>query len=282
MSKTVDIDAVSRILREVGQAEVMSRWRQLAVGDITYKAGGGSLVTVADHAAEAALERRLGELLPGSLVVGEEGVAADPLRLDLFRRTDPVWVLDPIDGTRAFAKGREDFDMMVALVVDGITVAGWIFHPVSGELYAGERGSGVMLHQADGSSSRPTRAAKSSLGQTIGIVRQDWPRTDPRRAMSEMASHFAGFVPPTSAGRNYARMLRGEADFLLNFSVHPWDHLPGLLLVSEMGFHHGRADDTPYRPADKGAALLSAPSRALWQEIRDLLVAPLMYGAAAP
>ncbi|MEQ1615412.1 MAG: inositol monophosphatase family protein [Hyphomicrobiaceae bacterium] len=282
MSKTVDIDAVSRILREVGQAEVMSRWRQLAVGDITYKAGGGSLVTVADHAAEAALERRLGELLPGSLVVGEEGVAADPLRLDLFRHTDPVWVLDPIDGTRAFAKGREDFDMMVALVVDGITVAGWIFHPVSGELYAGECGSGVMLLQADGSSSRPTRAAKFSLGQTIGIVRQDWPRTDPRRSMSEMASHFAGFVPPTSAGRNYARMLRGEADFLLNFSVHPWDHLPGLLLVSEMGFHHGRADDTPYRPADKGAALLSAPSRALWQEIRDLLVAPLMYGAAAP
>ena len=282
MNKTVNIDAVSQILREVGQTEVMSRWRQLADADIEQKANAGGIVTVADHAAEAALERRLVGLLPGSHVVGEEGVAADPRRLELFRRDEPVWVLDPIDGTRAFAKGREDFDMMIALVISGAPVAGWILHPVSGELYAGERGSGVGLQRADGTTERLTREPKTALDQVTGILRQDWPRADPRRAMADKASHFAGIVAPMSAGRNYARMLRGEADFLINFSVHPWDHLPGLLLVSEMGFHYGRADDAPYRPGENGAALLSAPSRQLWHEIRDLLLAPLMHGAAAP
>lgn len=281
MSPTIDIERVSQILREVGDTEVMSRWRQLAAGDIEMKAGSGGLVTVADHAAEAALERRLGELLPGALVVGEEGVAADPGRLELFRRQEPVWVIDPIDGTRAFAKGREEFDMMVALVVGAVPVAGWIFNPVSGEIYAGERGSGVRLQRADGSSVRPARVEKSALGETIGILRQDWPRIDPRRKMAAKAQHFASFVAPTSAGRNYVRLLRGEADFLINFSVHPWDHLPGLLLVSEMGFHHGRADNTPYRPWEKGAALLSAPSRDLWIEIRDVLLSPLLPQEAA-
>lgn len=276
----IDIERVGDILREVAVTEVLSRWRQLADSDISYKSGGGSLVTVADHAAEAALERRLLDLVPGAHVVGEEGVAADPARLDLLSRAEPVWVLDPIDGTRAFAKGREDFDMMVALVLAGRPVAGWILHPVSGALYAGERGGGVRLISADGTVSKPERAAKSSLAELTGIVRQDWPRADPRRAMTAKAQHFAGFVPPTSAGRNYARMLSGAADFLINFSVHPWDHLPGLLLVSEMGFHHGRADGAPYLPHKTGAALLSAPSVSLWGEVRDLLLAPLLAGSA--
>ncbi len=276
---SIDIGQVAQILREVGQAEVLSRWRQLAAGDIEHKAGSGGLVTVADHAAEAALERRLAALLPGSHVVGEEGVAADPGRLDLLRRDEPVWVLDPIDGTRAFTKGREDFDMMVALVVGGLPVAGWILSPVSGELYAGEKGSGVVLQSADGSTTRPARAAKTEPGQLTGIVRQDWPRSDPRRGIVAQAPKFASLVAPASSGRNYVRMLRGEADFLINFSVHPWDHLAGLLMVSELGFHYGRADGMPYRPTEEGAALLSAPSRELWLSIRDLL---LPQGGVAP
>ena len=272
---TVDIDRVSAILRDVGETEVMSRWQRLAPGDIEYKPGSGGPVTVADHAAEAALERRLGELLPGAHVVGEEGVAADGGRLDLLTRDEPVWVLDPIDGTRAFAAGRDAFDMMVALVVGGRPVAGWILNPASGVLYAGEQGSGVTAEAADGTRTSVVRAPKRSLGDLVGILRRDWPRNDPRRAMLDHASRFAGLVPPTSAGRNYARLLRGEADFLINFSVHPWDHLPGLLLVSELGFHYGRADGSPYDPSRSGAALMSAPDEALWRDIRDLVLAPL-------
>lgn len=276
MRPHVDIERVAQVLREVAQAEVMSRWRQLADSDISYKADGGSLVTVADHAAEAALERRLTALLPGSHVVGEEGVAADPARLDLLRRAEPVWVLDPIDGTRAFSKGREGFDMMVALVIGGRPVAGWIHHPVSGEMFLGERGSGVRMQAADGSVVHPSRRTKTTLSELTGILRRDWPRGDPRRGMADSAHHFAGLIAPISAGRNYVRMLTGEGDFLINFSVNPWDHLPGLLLVSEIGFHYGRADGSPYRPAEKGAALLSAPSLALWTEVRDLLLSPLL------
>ncbi len=274
MTIRIDIDRVSEILREVAATEVMSRWRQLADGDTTYKAGSGGPVTVADHAAEAALERRLTDLLPGSHVVGEEGVAADPARLDLLRREEPVWVLDPIDGTRAFAKGREAFDMMVALVVGGKPIAGWILHPVSGLLYAGERGGGVRLTDAAGNVNRPNRAPRSGIGDLVGLLRQDWPRSDPRRAIVTHANRLAGVVPLTSAGRNYVRMIAGEADFLINFSINAWDHLPGLLLISELGMNFGRVDGTPYHPAEQGAALLSAPAN-LWREVRDLLIDPL-------
>lgn len=271
MRLSIDIEHVSQILREVGRDEVMSRWRQLAAGEIQVKPGN-SLVTVADHAAEAALERRLTALLPGSLVVGEEGVAADPSRLAWLARSGPVWVVDPIDGTRAFAKGREGFDMMVALVVGGRPVMGIIHHPVSGDLFAGEQGSGAWLSPRGGARQRLARPEKAHPSELTGIVRLDWPHGDPRRAIASQAAAFHRLIAPSSAGRNYVRLLRGEADFLLNFSTNAWDHLPGLLLVSEMGFHYARTDGAIYDPAEKNRPLLSAPSPLLWRDIRDILL----------
>jgi fructose-1,6-bisphosphatase/inositol monophosphatase family enzyme len=164
--------------------------------------------------------------------------------------------------------------MMVALVVSGTPIAGWILHPVSGALYAGERGSGVRLTDARGCTTRPERPPRTSIAELVGLLRQDWPRHDPRRAITTHASRLAGVLPLTSAGRNYVRMITGEADFLINFSVNAWDHLPGLLLVSEMGLRYGRVDGTPYHPAEQGAALLSAPAN-LWRDVRNLLIDPL-------
>ena len=62
-------------------------------------------------------------MLPGSLVVGEEGVAADPGVLEALSGDAPVWIIDPIDGTANFADGKPIFAVMVALVRRGETVA---------------------------------------------------------------------------------------------------------------------------------------------------------------
>src|SRR3546814_9282988 len=60
---------------------------------------------------------RLTDLLPGSLVVGEEAVHAEPALMDQLASDAPVWILDPIDGTRNFAHGRPVFAIMVALEI---------------------------------------------------------------------------------------------------------------------------------------------------------------------
>ncbi len=272
----VDIARVSQIIREVALAEVMSRWQKLEASDVSYKsidgkAGVGGPVTVADMAAEAALERQLTALLPGSRVVGEEGVAADPSRLDLFRSDGPIWVLDPIDGTRAYAKGKPEFDMMVALVVGGVPVAGWIYHPVSGAMYVGERGSGVVFETSDGAAEKVRVAPPRDLAAMNGLIRLSWPKDDPRRELEAKTSRFASLTEPRSSGRNYARILRGEVHFLMNFTPHPWDHLSGFFLLSELGHVYARADGTPYHPADGRAAILTAPTPALWSQVRDTL-----------
>ena len=74
---TVDLDRVARVLAEVADQEILPRWRNLASGDVREKTGPNDLVTVADEAAEKALAARLQDLLPGSVLVGEEAVEAD-------------------------------------------------------------------------------------------------------------------------------------------------------------------------------------------------------------
>ena len=95
--------------------------------------GDASPVTVADRAAEQAMRAVLAGRYPEHGVLGEEfGLERGEAR---YR-----WVLDPIDGTRAFITGRPVFGTLVALLEDGVPIVGLIDQPVTGERWVGVRG----------------------------------------------------------------------------------------------------------------------------------------------
>ncbi|WP_460449208.1 3'(2'),5'-bisphosphate nucleotidase CysQ [Alsobacter sp. SYSU BS001988] len=96
---------------------------------ISYKEGG-SPVTEADLAVDAFLKARLMGLAPGFGWLSEE-TADDPSRLG--RRH--VWVVDPIDGTRSFARGDTDWTVALGIVEDGVAVAGFVYAPVAEVMY---------------------------------------------------------------------------------------------------------------------------------------------------
>lgn len=269
----IDLEQVARIVREVAAEEILPRWRNLGAGDVSTKSHAGDLVTVADRAAEAVLARRLAALLPGSRVVGEESAHADPGLLDALAGDAPVWVLDPIDGTRSFTQGLPTFDVMVALVVRGEPVVGCIFAPAEDDLYLGEAGGGVERRQGDGVCQRlPPRPPAPSLAALEGIVSPQYFLNRRLPSPEPLRPRFRGFTRHTCAGHNYARLLRGDSDFLINFSTNPWDHLPGLALVAALGFHARRHDGRPLDPLDRSGGILVAPDAASWHQILDLLV----------
>ncbi|MEZ5816728.1 MAG: inositol monophosphatase [Hyphomicrobiaceae bacterium] len=268
---TVDILRIAQILREVAAEEILPRWRNLAAGDVQRKSHAGDLVTVADHAAEVALAARLTGALPGSNVIGEEAVAADPTVLELFHRPEPVWVIDPIDGTRKFAEGQTTFDVMVALVVGERPVAGWIYAPAEDVLYLGEAGGGAERRAAENSGAirAPRHLALSNLEGVLGSgAFTSRGLADP----SGVEARFRGYVRPTCAGHNYGRLFDGTSQFLINFSTHPWDHLPGLAIAAAAGFHAARHDGAPFDPLDRLGGVLVAPDVETWQAIHALLL----------
>ena len=272
-TKLPDLARVAAIVREVAEIEALPRWRNLAHGDIVEKDGPNDVVTVADRAVEEALTQRLPALMPGSVVVGEEAVFAEPARLGLLRGSDPVWIIDPIDGTAHYAAGKPDFAVMVGLIVDGEPVAGWLHIPVTGELTAAVRGEGVWRFVSNGASSRLTpRPAPTGLAEMSGVVGRK--RSDPEREarVAAAGSRFRSVGRAICAGLDYPNLCDGSLDFSLYNKSEPWDHLPGLALVSELGFHYARHDGTPYRPGDNEGGLLVAPDERLWREVHAAII----------
>ncbi len=98
-----------------------------------------SPVTIADREAEAAIRALLAEHRPDDGVIGEEYGDDRP---DAAR----VWVLDPIDGTRAFVAGRPIFGTLVALLEDGVPVLGLIDQCIAGDRWVGGRDTPTTLN----------------------------------------------------------------------------------------------------------------------------------------
>jgi myo-inositol-1(or 4)-monophosphatase len=104
---------------------------------------GGSPVTSADVTVDTFLKIRLAELLPEAGWLSEETVD-DPARLS--QRL--VWVVDPIDGTRAFMSGDPDWAVCVALLSEGEPVLGLVYAPAHDKTYSATRGGGARLNGA--------------------------------------------------------------------------------------------------------------------------------------
>ncbi|MEL6062778.1 MULTISPECIES: inositol monophosphatase family protein [unclassified Methylobacterium] len=99
---------------------------------------GGSPVTEADVAVDAFLKVRLSALVPQAAWLSEE-TADDPARLG----HDLVWIVDPIDGTRAFLSGHPDWSIAVALLAGGEPLIGFVHAPAGKTDYEAVRGRGA-------------------------------------------------------------------------------------------------------------------------------------------
>jgi inositol-phosphate phosphatase/L-galactose 1-phosphate phosphatase/histidinol-phosphatase len=101
--------------------------------------GDASPVTIADREAEAAMRTLIAETYPGHGIFGEEHGR---------HQTDAeyVWVLDPIDGTRAFITGKPSFGTLIALVRGGVPILGVIDQPIIKERWLGASGRGTTLN----------------------------------------------------------------------------------------------------------------------------------------
>jgi fructose-1,6-bisphosphatase/inositol monophosphatase family enzyme len=271
-----DLQRIAKLIAEVAQAEIVPRFRALAEGDWREK-GPGDIVTIADERAEAALEPRLQELLPGSVVLGEEAAAKDKSLFGLLSGDRPVWIIDPIDGTANFAEGKIEFCSMLALVQADRLLASWIHEPLAGRTTCAVAGGGVQIigparEQAIDPAPQPETGAQLRGVMAVGHKG--------RADLVQRTTHLKSLLPIHQvrslrcAGFDYLRLLAGELDFLLFSGVMPWDHAAGALLVREQGGLAGYLGDAGHYLASRSivAEGVLATSRAAdWQTIADHL-----------
>ena len=139
-------EKIAEIIKDVALAKIVPRFQSLAEDEISTKSGPSDLVTIADIESEIELTRILKDILPGSLVVGEEAVSKNEMDMSVLgTESDPIWVIDPVDGTHNFAHGKPSFATIIALVKGGQVVQGWIYDIPNDRFSMAEQGAGVVL-----------------------------------------------------------------------------------------------------------------------------------------
>jgi fructose-1,6-bisphosphatase/inositol monophosphatase family enzyme len=207
---SVDTAIVQRFVEEIAAEEIVPRFRCLADHEVQAKKGG-EIVTAADIASEARLTRLLQDHLPGSHVVGEEGTSERPEVLDLLQGEDPVWLVDPVDGTANFAAGRPTFAVMVALVEKGAIRASWIHEPSLEHTAVAVSGSGAWIGDQ-----RLSAAAAVPLSEMRGTLHAgDYIDQQLRRRIDASRESLGAIPSLRCAGAEYVRLAAGSLNYVL-------------------------------------------------------------------
>ena len=269
----VDPHKIADILREQAGIHILPRFRRLATHEIMSKTSPTDLVTVADQQMERALIEILPQFLPGSIVLGVEGVSAGDIALEaLDDTTRPVWVTDPVDGTFNFAHGKEDFCTMLALVVAGETVLSWIYDPLTDRMMIAERGAGAYLD--DNKMALPKN--NDGLKNMNGFLGLKYFPKSMRPHIEKQKYQVRSLYTIGCAGHEYLRLAQGLADFAIYTRVKPWDHLSGQLMLTEAGGYLARWDSAPYTPQTRIGGILAVTDPQNWEPLHALFLDKLV------
>lgn len=247
-------DRLTGLAREAGQI-ALTHYRK---GGYQLKADG-SVVTEADREVEEFLKRRLGELIPQAAYIGEE-TACESDGVEKARRSEWVWVVDPIDGTAAFTTGLDTFCVSVGLLRDNAPYAGCVVLPALKHSYLAVKGQGAFY---DGEPVRVLSRMPVMDRASIYVSSE---------AYQELDFAFGGKVRAMgSTALHYVLVARGAAVGALS-SGHVWDLAGAAAVVKEAGgeIRHldgGRIDWPRWFTGENlHPAVLAAPS-ALWNRV---------------
>jgi myo-inositol-1(or 4)-monophosphatase len=221
-----------------------------AVGLTVWSKDGGSPVTNADIAVDTLLKQRLGEARPDYGWLSEE-TADDPVRLGKRR----LFVVDPIDGTVAFFKERPWWAVSIAVVEDGVSIAGVVHAPELDETFTAITGGGALLNGA------PIRASGARAVEDCRMLgdapmfahpawREPWPpmHIETRNSIAYRMCLVAG------GGFDAAIALSGKSE---------WDLAAADLICAEAGArvtdHKGRSYDYNQVSPRKPSLICAAP-----------------------
>jgi myo-inositol-1(or 4)-monophosphatase len=242
------LDKLEAAMREAGEIARITSQRKF---ERWTKGRDKSPVSEADIAVNDFLRERLGAIAPDAGWLSEE-TEDDPAA----RAQERVWVVDPIDGTRAFIEGRADWTISVALLEDSSPVLAALYAPVTEQMFLAERGAGARLNGA------PIRV---NDGATFAGAKA----AGPKRMLERLTKLQPTILPQAKVHSLALRLTQvGSADLEIAFSSggsHDWDLAAAHLLVHEAG---GVLTDLSGRPLSfnraqltHGALVAAGPAR---------------------
>lgn len=235
------LDPLTEAALEAGRAILAVR--REAIG--AREKSDGSPVTDADHAADAVIDAALRRLAPDIPVLSEERAAA--ARIDPAK---PFFIVDPLDGTREFVAGRDEYTVNIAMIMDGAPAIGVIGAPALGLAWRGLVGQGAERLRIEGGAiaartpihARPMPREPQDVVAAVSRSHAD------SRTEAYLTDRQVSRRVTLGSALKFCRLAEGELDLYPRLSpTSEWDVAAGCALVVAAGGSVMRASGAPLR-----------------------------------
>jgi myo-inositol-1(or 4)-monophosphatase len=244
-----------------GGGEIALRYfRQALAVDNKLSKGSFDPVTRADREVEAYLREELIRSCPDFGVIGEEDGATPGT-------TDINWIVDPIDGTKAFISGFPTWGILVGLQQDDRVLAGLMYQPATGELFYGS-GAGAFLEdkgQTLAMQSRQTVCLEEAL---LYCTHESMFATQDNLAAFRRISGKARLQRFGGDCYSYCMLALGQVDLVVEDTLQPYDIVPLIPIIEAAG---GVITDADGKTPVGGGFVVAAANKKLHEEVMALL-----------
>ena len=211
----IDQARFKEIVREAGRI-AHDRWPGAGYALDSWDKTPGNPVSEADLVVDVFLQRELGQLLPAAAWLSEE-TADDKLRT----QSDLAWLVDPIDGTRDYVRGRKGWSISVSLISSGRPLIGMLSAPARGEEWLVFAGQGATLNG---------KTLKASTRSDLAGARV------PADQLPSADSDLVLVEKPNSIALRIAMVANDQADLLATLRWgFEWDVAAATLIAREAG-----------------------------------------------
>ena len=270
-SRTQMINYVMNLLINVNKNIILHYYKNLKSEDISTKSSNDDFVSIADKKSEKFISDQLIGFLGINDFLGEETAFLDK-NYDKYLHNSLLWIVDPIDGTKNYINGKEDFCSMVSLVSSMVPIATFIYYPLKNTFVYAFKNFGAYIVDTNTKISsklliKPYKSLKIlGSGGSKGIP-ENYRQSILNNLKTNTKRLFIG-----SAGIETIMLAKNEIQFIFHGRVTPWDHSPMDLITKEAGgFVYMAINKDEFNIKSKGS-ILAACDIKTWDKTRDLII----------
>ena len=264
------INYISDLLVKVNELIILKYYKNLSSKHINTKSSDDDYVSIADKESEIYIVKNLIGFLNINQYIGEETSYINKDDYKSFEKNALYWVIDPIDGTKNYINGKNEFCSMISLVFNSIPIASFVYYPLKNLLVYAFKGFGAYSLEIKTKKIIQLRIQQNSFDNIVGSGGTKGIKEPLRQKVLQNLRKYTNRLFVGSAGIEAIMLASNETQFVFHGRVTPWDHSPLDLIIKESGGCVYMLNDKAEFNIFSRGPILAASNDQIWENIRSL------------
>lgn len=264
------INYISDLLVKVNELIILKYYKNLSSKHINTKSSDDDYVSIADKESEIYIVKNLIGFLNINQYIGEETSYINKDDYKSFEKNALYWVIDPIDGTKNYINGKNEFCSMISLVFNSIPIASFVYYPLKNLLVYAFKGFGAYSLEIKTKKIIQLRIQQNSFDNIVGSGGTKGIEEPLRQKVLQNLRKYTNRLFIGSAGIEAIMLASNETQFVFHGRVTPWDHSPLDLIIKESGGCVYMLNDKAEFNIFSRGPILAASNNQIWENLRSL------------